>query len=213
MGRFQGRGSGRGGRGARGGRGNTFHKTPKRKKAIEDYYFYVGSSKQASDFETTYEFLLNHIKKTYTRGNDISEALRTLEDPDSDQWKPTLIMSTETDADLKARENRQYELEHKAEYDEYMKRKREYEQNSYKAYAEIWERCNKAMQSKIEARKNFESEVYNNPIKLIEAIKEHAMSYKESRYEMSIITDAFGAFFKCHQKDKENLQDYTRRFK
>ena len=209
MGRFQ----GRGGRGARGGRGNTFHKTPKRKKAIEDYYFYVGSSKQASDFETTYEFLLNHIKKTYTRGNDISEALRTLEDPDSDKWKPTLIMSTETDVDLKVRENRQYELEHKAEYDEYMKRKREYEQNSYKAYAEIWERCNKAMQSKLEARKNFESEVYNNPIKLIEAIKEHAMSYEESRYEMSIITDAFGAFFKCHQKDKEILQDYTRRFK
>ena len=50
------------------------------KKAIEDYYFYVGSSKQVLDFETTYEFLLNHIEKTYTYGNDISEALRTLED-------------------------------------------------------------------------------------------------------------------------------------
>ena len=94
-----------------------------------------------------------------------------------------------------------------------MKRKQEYEQNSYKAYAEIWERCNKVMQSKIEARKNFESEVFNHPIKLIVAIREHTLSYKESRYEMSIIMDAFGAFFKCRQKDRENLQEYTRRFK
>ena len=122
-------------------------------------------------------------------------------------------MSTETDADMAKRENRKFELEHKAEYDEYMRRKREYEQNSYNAYAEIWERCNKAMQSKIEARKNFESEVFNHPIKLIAAIKEHALSYEESRYEMSIIMDAFGAFFKCHQKDRKNLQEYTRRFK
>ena len=82
MGRFNVRGSGRGGRGARGGRRENRPKTPNRKKTIEDYYFYVGLSKQASDFETTNDFLLNHIKKTYTRGNDISEALRTLKDPD-----------------------------------------------------------------------------------------------------------------------------------
>ena len=156
---------------------------------------------------------MNHIKKTYTRGNDISEALRTLKDLETDKWKPILVMSTDTDVDVAKRENRQFELEHKAEYDEYMKRKREYEQNNYKAYAEIWERCNKAMRSKIEARKNFESEVYNNPIKLLEAIKEHALNYEESRYEMSIIKDAFEAFFNCHQKEKETLQDYTRRFK
>ncbi len=37
----------------------------KKKKTIEDYYFYVGSCKQASDFETTSEFLVNHVKKTF----------------------------------------------------------------------------------------------------------------------------------------------------
>ena len=30
---------------------------------------------------------------------------------------------------------------------------------------------------------------------------------------MSIITDALRAFFKCRQKERENLQDYTKRFK
>jgi hypothetical protein len=46
----------------------------KEKKTEEDYYFYVGSSKQASDFETTSEeFLINHVKKIFDRGNDIAE--------------------------------------------------------------------------------------------------------------------------------------------
>ena len=111
------------------------------------------------DSETTYEFLLNHIKKTYTRGNDISEALIKLKEPSTVDWKPILATSTRTDAGEKAIEPRQFDLEHKAEYDEYMKRKREYQGKSYKAYAEIWERCNKAMESKKVARKNYESEV------------------------------------------------------
>ena len=41
------------------------------------------------------------------------------------------------------RENRQFELDYKAEYDEYMKRKKDFEENKYKAYAKLWARCNK----------------------------------------------------------------------
>ena len=55
MGRSSNRNQGRGGR----GRGNkqTLSKNTKSKKKIEDYCFYVGSNKQASDFETTHEFV------------------------------------------------------------------------------------------------------------------------------------------------------------
>ena len=68
-----------------------------------------------------------------------------------------------------------------------MKRKREFVENKYKAYAELWARCNRTMQAKIEARTDYESDVYNDPLKLIQAIKEHALNYEESRYEMAII--------------------------
>ena len=37
--------------------------TVNKKKTLEDHYFYVGLSKQASDFDITYEFLLNRIKE------------------------------------------------------------------------------------------------------------------------------------------------------
>ena len=88
-----------------------------------------------------------------------------------------------------------------------------YENNLFKAYALIWERCAKAMQNKIISRTTFESTIYNDPIELLIAVKEHALNYQETRYEMSIISDAFRAVFNVQQKEGEGLQDYTRRFK
>ena len=108
-GRHGGRGRGRGGRGGRGGtgRGSSRPQTPKKKKTIEDYYFYVGSSKQATDYEITAEFVVTHIKKTFDRGNDIAESLRTLVKQDADAWLPTLRISTSTNDETKTRENKQ----------------------------------------------------------------------------------------------------------
>ena len=212
MGRQAERRSGRGGRGSA-NRKDQNKSQNKKKKTLEDYWFYVGSDKQASDFETTYEFMINFIKRTYMRGNDIAESLRILKNPDTNLWKPSLEVSLSEDEHEKNRDNRQFELDYKAEYDEYMKRKRNFEENRYKAYAELWARCNRTMKAKIEARTDYESRIYNDPIELIKAIKEHALNYEESRYEMAIIFDALKAFVNCRQREKENLQEYTKRFK
>jgi hypothetical protein len=205
----------RGQRGGRGGRKPAPQRVapPAKKKTIEDYFFYVGSSKQASDFETTSEFLINYVKKTFDRGNDVAEALRILAPTDTEMWKPTLQFSASTDVNVEKQENRQYELEYKADLDEYMRRKRSYNDNLFKAYALVWERCAKAMQNKIMAISDFETRIYNNPIELLMAVKQHALNYQETRYEMSIISDAFRAIFSVNQKESESLQDYTRRFK
>jgi hypothetical protein len=132
-GRFKGN---RGNRG-RGGRGGQKAPAPvkedKKKKTIEEYYFYVGSSKQASDFETTSEFLVNHVKKTFDRGNDIAEALRKLQPLNTDSWKPSLSFSTNADATIAKQEDRQNEMIFKSDLDEYMKKKRTYENNLFKA--------------------------------------------------------------------------------
>ena len=175
-------GTSHGDRGWRGGRGKPHNnKNPssetKLKKTIDDYFFYVGSNEQASDFETTSEFMINHVKKTFDRGNDVAEALRLLRKPDTSVWKPSLSFSTQESIVLKTHEDRQYELEYKADLDEYMKRKRMYDNNLFKAYALIWERCAKEMQIKIVSRKDFEQQVYNDPIELLKAVKEHALNY------------------------------------
>ena len=89
-GRYGNRTRGRGGRGRGRASSTSSSKPSATKKTVEDYFFYVGSSKQASDFEITAEFVLNHIKKTFERGKDVAEALRTLVKTDTEVWKPTL---------------------------------------------------------------------------------------------------------------------------
>jgi hypothetical protein len=69
------------------------------------------------------------------------------------------------------------------------------------------------MQNKIASRSDYDSVVYNGPISLLRAIKEHSLNYQDTRYEMLIITDAFRSLFANKQKEGESLQDYTRRFK
>ena len=69
------------------------------------------------------------------------------------------------------------------------------------------------MKAKIEACKGFEDGIYNNPVEFMKAINQNELNYQELRYEMLVILVGFTTFFGTRQKDKESLQDYTRRFK
>jgi hypothetical protein len=60
---------------------------------------------------------VNHIKKTFDRGNDIAEAIRTLVKANTSLWKLTLRVSTESKATVKEREDKQFVMEYKAELD------------------------------------------------------------------------------------------------
>jgi hypothetical protein len=57
-------------------------------------------------------------------------------------------------------------MEYKAGLDESMRRKRTYEDNTFKAYTLLWEQCAKAMQN-IVSRSDYDSVVYNDPIALL----------------------------------------------
>jgi hypothetical protein len=216
----------RGGRGGRGylnnnnnsGRGNRNNsnkdfKTTNKKKTLEDYYFYVGSGKQASNYETAADFIINHIKKEYERDRDIAESLRDLAKPDTYTWMPTLKASAASHPIVLATENKQHEMKYKAKLSEALHIIRIYDDNLVKSYALIWERCNAAMQGRLKQRMNYKSTIYNDPIELLKAIKEQALNYQETQYEMSIISDAFRALFGTKQREGENLQEYTRPFK
>ena len=87
----------------------------------------------------------------------------------------------DADADIKEAANKQFDIEFKAEYDAYMKRKQSYETNKAKAYAFLWEQCAKGMQSKIESGETFSLKVINNPVDLLLMIKQHALNYHEHR--------------------------------
>ena len=96
---MSGRGSGRGNynRGGRGfnrnnnrygGRGNNRsnnsrnNNNNKQRRGLMDYIFTVGSPKQASEFNTISEYLINHIREKFTKGGDIASALEAGKDLD-----------------------------------------------------------------------------------------------------------------------------------
>jgi hypothetical protein len=171
---------------------------------------------EAAVYDTTTDFILNHIIKTLTFGNDIATALGSEDgkDYDMDQHKPKLKpVISGLSADDKAIAMRQNQMEFKEEFGAYMKRKQFYEANATKAYALLWEQCSKGMQGKIEANENFESTIKSKPIELLKIIKQNCLNYHEHRYEMLIIMDLMKTLFNVKQKEHESLQDYTKRFK
>ena len=190
----------------------------KKKKSLSDYNYYLGSSSQASDYETTTDYIINYVKKTYSDGKDIADALTKLVHLDTNLWKPSLqvslIAGTEPqDVARRDVENRQYEIEFKQELSRYSNRKQQYQENSLKAYALIRERCTEAMKIKIESRHDFESKILDNPIELLIAVKQHSLNYQEYRYNMSILSDSFKNLLTTKQKEGENLAAYAKRFK
>ena len=162
----QGSGNTSRGRGMRSGRSNINQQQKSTNKALQDYQYYLGSIKQASDYEITTSYLINQIKKNYAHGNDIATALDRLENIDLLQYKPTLQSSQESDNELKALENEQFRIEFKTLFDVYIKREQTYQTNLTKAYAFLWDQCSKAMQQKIESREEYERGIVNNPINL-----------------------------------------------
>ena len=183
------------------------------KKSIQDYNYYLGSAKQATEYEEVTEYLINHIKKTYEFGNDIAMAINNQEPIITESWKPFLQKSTNDDPEMKEIENEQFKIEFKSDYDNYRKHQQTYYNNITKAYALFWDRCTKAMKNKIEARSDFKSKIVNNPFELIKAIKEHSLNFQEKRYNMSVILDAMRTLINTRQKENESLQDYTKQFR
>jgi hypothetical protein len=49
-----------------------------------DCNYYFGSATQAADYETTAEFIINCMKKSFDYGNDIGTSLKKLSVTDSD---------------------------------------------------------------------------------------------------------------------------------
>ena len=206
-----GRGSGRGRGAGRGGRGTGGQSRVK--KTLAENIFYTGAVTQASDFVVVRKYLINFIKKTYDYGDDIGEALMKGEPPDMDKWLPKIKESQELEPEKAEAENARFEWLYREQMKIYMKREEIYEKNLKKAYSFLYGQCAKNMQETLESRDDYESEIYGDPFKLLEAIRQEALSFSKNKYEMSSVHATLKAYMNTRQKDGESLIDYSRRFK
>ena len=62
-------------------------------------------------------------------------------------------------------------------------------------------------------RTDFESDIFNNPINQLKAIKEHLLNFQETYYKMLIITNALKSQLITKEKENEDVPDYIRCFR
>ena len=126
---------------------------------------------------------------------------------------PPKLRIVPDDSENKELEEKQNEYLFKAQIASFIAREEKYVANKGKVFAVIYGQCNKALQHKLQARKDFKDVIKGDPIKLLDAIAEHSMSYVENKYPYSTALDAIKNYINLKQIDDESLVDYTRRFK
>jgi hypothetical protein len=194
-----------------------FHKKseeqPKERKVLADYIFCLGLAKQASDYGLVSQFIINHIQKEFTNGDDIGDALEDKQEVDLDAHRPSITMSQAQDVVTRDKEDQESEKIFEVQVRVFVARQAMYTTNKRKAFTLICEQCHKTLQSKLKARANYDTEIKGDPIKMLQAIQEYTMSYQGNWYDVKIVTDAIRNIIYTKQHDDEDLVDYTRRFK
>ncbi|MGC9261845.1 MAG: hypothetical protein ACP5I8_17435, partial [Phycisphaerae bacterium] len=96
----------------------------------------------------------------------------------------------------------------------YLECKDNLRQGLTKAYALIFGNyCTKAMQSRVEAHRDFEKEIENDPIKLLEVIKVLMHDPIRAQYPLISMTNALSQLVNLKQGHDEGLLDYIKHFK
>ena len=216
MGRNQGRNNQR--RGKRSGNYNrkasSSSNTTNPRKTLEDYKYDIGSAKNASEYVSTTKFLISRIATTFEEADDIATALTQGKDFDLDAHRPSLQVSIikEDTTIAKAnreRENQEFELIFNKESEAYVQRMNQYRQNKPKAAALIMGRCTERLKTKLQQRSDWDK-IEKDPVELLAAIKQHAMNYEATQYQMKTMTDSLKAVVNLRQKDDEELTDYLK---
>ena len=94
--------------------------------------------------------------------------------------RPTRLEGTAaTKQNLLKKEQHQFHVEFEIDHKMHQERIALYEDNKNKATALLWSQCTATMRSKLQSRPEFEKEIRNDPIKLLEAIKQTCHELRE----------------------------------
>ena len=140
---------------------------PKKKTTLAEHVHHVGSTRNASDYITVANFLINCIEREYIDAGDIGEALRKGVEPDWQAPQPTLEISkvdptTGKDDAEKAklqkeleRDKEQFAKEWDMEHKTFSRRKDNCRQNQIKAAALLHNQSSLGMRTKLKSRSDW----------------------------------------------------------
>ena len=217
---MSGRGRGRGrqqGRGPGRGKGKESEKSKKEAKfAIPGH----NNNKQYASFATILDKLANYCQANYDDvGYEVGHSIRNLEAFDYTKNKPSLVVATTSSTDQKdidetAKHNKENELLFIEEGKIYVATKTKFENKMKAAYALIMQSyVTDELKHKIKSQSDYESDIMDNPVKLLLRIQELTHETDESRYPYAVVVETINRMLKLRQNDNESLTDYLTRFK
>ena len=98
--------------------------------------------------------------------------------------------------------------------EKYEKRVEIFEENKKKAFAWIYATyCGKEMKNRLQENPDFNKDVYNNPIKLLEEIQMCMNQPRRGQYHHVKFYEAMKKFLLMCQKDEEELSEFGQRLR
>ena len=165
-------------------------------------------------FASVKEHIVQHIQKTYDKGKDVADSLDNMEKIDLTTFTPERQISAKADKDEKIVDQQGLDMIYKEKLTRYEDRVEKLEEGLSKAYSLIFnDYCTQGMRVKLEAYPEFDKEIKNNPIKLLEAIQEVTNTPVRAQYAYGQLTAAMRGLLSCFQKENEPLNEYIKRFK
>ena len=193
-------------------------KNKKFKKMSSDMKFMpLGESgnKSGVTFTKVRDHLMFEIQKKFDKyGSDIAKSIQTGSKIDLLAYKPNRRRSTEVNEQDRLFEQSTFDMEYKSELEKYKKREEVFEENKKKAFAWIFHSyCSKEMQTQLKENSNFESAIFNDPIKLLSEIQLAMNQPRRGQFPFVMFFESWKRFVLLWQKDDEELSEFGQRVK
>lgn len=154
------------------------------------------------------EKMIEHVQRTFTRGQDICETLKTGKRFDFDSVMPS---SPTPGPDGTVSEAQQ--IVHTRRLNKHADRIDLYEDNLTKAFGLILGQCTPRMRNKLEARKDWhEIESNHDPVQLLNTIRDIIHNTQDHQYGPLAAYNALKTFIKTVQEEREGLTSFHKKF-
>ena len=169
------------------------------------------AQRKAESFEKIKDDIVSRVKRTFKDPLDIVTSLKELREKTFQE--PDMAMSDKT-GDAKVHEERMLQLKYQIDYEHWLTDQKVYKENMVKLYEVIfYTYCSKEVQMALKEQSDFESDVLNKPLELMNRIKVLVHTPEKAKYPFLTLIEVFASLLNFKQGENEDLVSYLSRFK
>ena len=176
------------------------------------FQLHDGSSKRAYTYEKIKEAMILKIQTDFTSARYVVSSLR--KKVKDGPPVPVRELSSKTDPDQKAIEQETLNRKYEAKSAHYYNQETLFEDDWIKAYGLIYRGyCSSQMQLAIKELPNYESEVLDDPLKLLEEVEKLMHVPRKVVYPVLTLIETLSNLMSCRQGESDSLLTYLEKFK